>query len=150
LHLDHISRTKHWKCLRLSGSLEHGEMVLLFVRYAPFLKRQAPSACLVSSSTGVGPLRFLRGSRVITTVIIISQEHLGAVKSTTARSRDLTAIKKLVLFKFPHHCPTLARLLVVARKTCVVGLLLCPYALHDYLETPTWDLSQTRASQRKQ
>ena len=47
----------------------------------------------------------LRGSRVATTVIIISQEPLGAVKSTTARSRDLTTIEKYALLKFPFVSP---------------------------------------------
>jgi hypothetical protein len=65
-------------------------------------KSPAYAVCLVSSSSGLGSMR---GSRVVTTAIIISKTSLEAVKSTTARSRDLTTIKKLALFKFPFVTP---------------------------------------------
>jgi hypothetical protein len=88
------------KCLRLSESLGHGKMIVLFVRLAVFFKWPAPAASLVSCSTGVKPLRSLRGSRGVTTGIIISQAPLGVVKSTTARSEGRTAMRKLAMFKF--------------------------------------------------
>ena len=88
------------KCLRLSESLGHGKMIVLFVRLAVFFKWPAPAASLVSCSTGVKPLRSLRGSRGVTTGIIISQAPLGVVKSTTARSEGRTAMRKLAMLKF--------------------------------------------------
>jgi hypothetical protein len=50
-------------------------------------------------------LRSLRGPRVVTAVVIISQASFGAVKSTTARSRGLKMIKNLALFKFLFASP---------------------------------------------
>jgi hypothetical protein len=124
-------------------------MVLPFVRLALFLKRSAFAASLVSSSTSVILLWSLRGSKVITTAIIIPQAPLGAVKSTRARSRGLTTIIELALFKFPFASPCTRQIPSSGPKKIGVSQLSLIFAFQDYLDSATLDLSQTRASQKK-
>ena len=89
----------------------------------------------IISSTGVEPLRSLRGSRVVTTATIISQAPLGAVKSTTARSRGLTAIQRVVLFKFTFASSYTRQIASSGPEDERHGQHLRPYAFQDYLET---------------
>jgi hypothetical protein len=84
----------------------------------------------------------------ICTAVITSQAPLGAL---IPRRHDQEVLWRLIRWRclhFPSHRPTPARLLAVARKTCGVGPLVRPYALQDYLVTPTHDLSLTRASKK--
>jgi hypothetical protein len=68
---------------------------------------------------------------------IISQAPLGAVKSMTARPKDLAAINKMALFTFPFASPYTRQIARIGPEDMRRGPTLRPYALQDYLVTPT-------------